>query len=139
MVELLSLAGRHPVGHRFQALALARTEQPLQIDRRPPALRLAPEPRQERLQPNLQAVLPAGLIHGPLPPEASPRNSTPGHAKRDRVVLVPGARNLRWTGRAIPLAGLVLPDSRHGSAPDGLRAQKWPHRPGGTKAADRHL
>ena len=38
MVKLLNIARRHARSHRLHALALARTEQPLKVDRRPAAL-----------------------------------------------------------------------------------------------------
>ena len=37
-MQLLNIPGRHPRGHRLHALALARPEQPLKVDRRPAAL-----------------------------------------------------------------------------------------------------
>ena len=43
MVELLNVCGCHAGGHRFDAFALARSEQSLQVDGRPAAL-LDPPP-----------------------------------------------------------------------------------------------
>jgi hypothetical protein len=64
VVELLNVSGRHAGGHRLYALALARTEQPLQVDGRPAALLGAPEPGQERCEPSLELGLPVGFGGG---------------------------------------------------------------------------
>jgi hypothetical protein len=48
MVQLLGLTGRHPGGHRLDALALAGPDQALEVDRRPAPLLLAPQAIEER-------------------------------------------------------------------------------------------
>ena len=59
MVQLLGVGRRHPSRHRLDALALAGQDQPLEVERCPVSLRLAPQPRQERCQPALKLTLPA--------------------------------------------------------------------------------
>ena len=64
VVELLNISGCHAGCHRLNALALARTEQSLQVDWRPAALLGTPEPGQEGCEPSLELVLPVGLGAG---------------------------------------------------------------------------
>jgi hypothetical protein len=64
VVELLNVCGCHAGGHRFDAFALARSEQSLQVDGRPAALLGAPEPGQERCEPRLNLGLPVGFDGG---------------------------------------------------------------------------
>ena len=67
MVELLNVCGCHAGGHRFDALALARSEPSLQVDGRPAALLGPPEPGQKRCEPSLKLSLPVsfgGSHHG---------------------------------------------------------------------------
>jgi hypothetical protein len=59
VVQLLEVAGGDARRHRLDALALARQDQALGVDRRPAPLRLAPEAFQERLEPALELTLPA--------------------------------------------------------------------------------
>jgi hypothetical protein len=59
VVQLLDIAGSHARRHRLDALALARQDQPLEVDRGPAPLLLAPQAGHERLQPAFQLLLPA--------------------------------------------------------------------------------
>jgi hypothetical protein len=57
-MELLEGARRQPIRHRLDALALSRTQQPPEIDRRPMLLRRMPEMVKEGIQPVRQLCLP---------------------------------------------------------------------------------
>jgi hypothetical protein len=76
-------AGRH----RLQALALARAEQPAQVERRPGPARLPAERGEEGRQPSIQVVgAVAGVSHAashPAGPDDQP------HAERRRTSKVP--------------------------------------------------
>jgi hypothetical protein len=76
MMQLLGVSRRYPGRHGLDALALARQDQALEVEWCPVSLRLAPQPRQERLEPALEFTLPAvrrpPLHHAP-PPRALSR------------------------------------------------------------------
>ena len=64
MVELLNISGRHAGRHRRYALALAGSEQSLQVDWRPAALLSPSEPSQKWREPSLELSPPVGLGAG---------------------------------------------------------------------------
>lgn len=59
-MELLTISGGYPGGHRLDALALARPKQPLKIDRCPTTLLDAAEPSGEGSEPSLKGRPPVG-------------------------------------------------------------------------------
>src|SRR3954452_4139126 len=93
VVQLLEVARRHARGHRLAALPFARQQQALEVEGRPAPLLLAPEPRQERLEPTFQLVLPASRrwpVHRPLRREPSRgRNARPDRRWQRSVRAVP--------------------------------------------------
>jgi hypothetical protein len=84
VVQLLGVARRDACRHRLDALALAGRDQPLEVDRRPAALRLALQPFQEGRQPALELTLPVVRrrpLHRAPPPRASSRQERPTRQK----------------------------------------------------------
>nr|WP_176559276.1 hypothetical protein [Rubellimicrobium roseum] len=75
-MQLLNISGRHAGRHRLHALALARPEKSLQVDRRPVALLDPAEPGQERSEPSLKGGLPSVAV---LVITAPPVNTTKAH------------------------------------------------------------
>jgi hypothetical protein len=61
MMQLVVVAGRPSRRHRLDALALARPNQPSNVERTHPSTRLVSEPRQERRKPPIK--IPAPLRH----------------------------------------------------------------------------
>ena len=69
MMQLVVIARRHPLGHRPDALAVARPDQPRHIERTHPPPRLVAKPSHERRQPPPKLVPP--IRH----PQRSPNQS----------------------------------------------------------------
>ena len=59
MMQLVVVARRPSRRHRLDALAVARPNQPSNVERTHPSARLVSEPRQERRKPPLQISIPA--------------------------------------------------------------------------------
>src|SRR3954469_13131708 len=84
VVQLLGIGRGHPRGHRLDALALARQDQALEVERRPAPLLLAPQPRQERPEPPFEFGLPTVSrrpLHRAPPPRASLRQERSAELK----------------------------------------------------------
>jgi hypothetical protein len=58
MMQLVVVAGRPSRRHRLDALALARPNQPSNVERTHPSTRLVSEPRQERRKPPIKIPAP---------------------------------------------------------------------------------
>lgn len=71
VLELVVAAQAEPGSHGLQALAIAGPDQPLQVDRRPPAPLLVPQHRQERPEPTVQLLAPVRFRHRHRPAATS--------------------------------------------------------------------
>lgn len=85
---------------RLQAFALAGPDQPLQVDRRPPASLPVPHLRQEWREPILQIFPPVCLRHHP-PPNGQDRATDQTPTDSAKVVLV------RPNDMLLPIVGSV--------------------------------
>ena len=73
MMQLVVVAGRPSRRHRLDALALARPNQPSNVERTHPSARLVSEPRQERRKPPIKISIPARHASPPQNREADNR------------------------------------------------------------------
>jgi hypothetical protein len=76
MMQLVVVAGRPSRRHRLDALALARPNQPSNVERTHPSTRLVSEPRQERRKPPIKIPAPLRHAAGSPNPRADQRSKS---------------------------------------------------------------